>query len=130
MDDVSSPKVTEYRSSPASEYLLTNLRAWPLRDGELTMLVDPLAPPLPPVSWLADQLPMLWMLLTLTASEGASEVSGVPPPPTVMATFVSQDAPLSPHAFTCSVCAPPAAETSAFTDVLSTMVVLELLSSE
>ena len=130
MDDVSSPKVTEYRSSPALENFVTNLRAWPLRDGEPTMLMLPLELPGPPVSWTCAQLLKVWMLVILTASEGASEVSVPLPAPTVMAMFVSHAAPWLPHALTCKVCAPAAAVTEALKESLSTTAVFELLSSE
>ena len=66
-------------------------------------------------------------LLTVTPFE---EPEPVPEPVTVMATFVSHAAPWLPHALTCSVCAPVAAETEALTASLSTTAVFELLSNE
>lgn len=116
------------------------------------MLMLPLAEPEVPGSWLSSQLLSDWMLLTLVASEGTTELAEEEEPVdpeepdeeepepdpevleelelTVMATLVTQTAPLSPQAFTCSVCAPADALTEAATDVLFTMVVEVLLSSE
>lgn len=48
----------------------------------------------------------------------------------VMATSVTQTAPLSPQAFTCRVCLPAVADTVASIEVLFTIVVSVLLSSE
>lgn len=113
---------------------VTNLRACPLRVGEVTMLVDPLALPLAAVSCVAVQLDSVWTLLTDRAPEGA-EVPLLPllvvePPLTEMATLLAHPAPWLPHDFTCSVCAPLLAVTCVFTEVPLMMVVSELLSSE
>lgn len=48
----------------------------------------------------------------------------------LIAILATQEAQLFPHDFTCSVCAPAEAATDAETVVLSTIAVLELLSSE
>jgi hypothetical protein len=78
------------------------------------------------------------MLLVLFAFEGMAgplpPLLLVPletePPFTTMATSETQEAPLLPHAFTCSVCGPELADTFAFTASAFTAVVFELLSSE
>ncbi len=96
------------------------------------MLMLPLELPGPPVSCVAFQSLNVWISLTLAASEaidGPLFVAELEPPLTVIAMSVSQETPL-PHAFTCNVCAPDPAVTSALTDLPSTTVVSELLSSE
>src|SRR6202161_2011708 len=71
--------------------------------------------------------PPLEGLVTLTASE---ETTGGDPPVTVMATSVTHEAPPLPQDLTCRVCAPDGAVTLGFMEVLTTMVVFALLSSE
>ena len=61
--------------------LVVNARAWPLCEGELTMLVLPGAVPEPvAVSKIAIQLLRLSMLLTLAESAGTREALAPPLP--------------------------------------------------
>jgi len=57
----------------------------------------------------------------LVAYEGTNDALA-PDVVTVMATSVTHEAPLSPHAFTCTVCAPVADKTEASMDEPSMML--------
>jgi hypothetical protein len=97
-------------------------------EGELSMLMAPLEVPVVPPSWIAVQLPSVWMLPTRTASEGTTEVAL--PPVTSIETSVTQTFPLSLQTFTCRVCQPFGAETGPFMLSVGKLEVLELLSRE
>ena|SRR5579871_3234546 len=85
---------------------MANLRAAPLRAGELVVPVQPLELPGVPLSCTADQPPIASRLLTLDAPAGTE-----PEPLTLTETSVTHEAPDIPQAFTCNVCPPAAADT-------------------
>src|ERR1035437_6633639 len=121
VDWVSSPKVTQYRKPPLLVNLLTNSRGIPAWDGDPTRVIVPLEVPFVALSWVPCQLLSAWMLLTLTAFEGTTEVSVEGSPgafETVMATSDTQTAPPVPHDLTCSVWVPSFAVTLVSIDVL------------
>ena len=88
-------------------------------------LIVPVELPPDPVSCCAAQLLRVCKLPTLIAPVGITGVEA-----TVMATSVTQEEPLLPHALTCRVCDPVPEATMASTDGAYTMVVSVLLSSE
>jgi hypothetical protein len=79
-----------------------------------------------------NDAPLLGALM-LTVPEVLEEPPDVVvpvPDATLMGILATQPAPPLPHDFTCTVCAPAEAVMEAATEVLFTIAVFELLSSE
>jgi hypothetical protein len=97
----------------------------------------PLDEPDVPPSWMVCQLPKAWMLLTLTAFDGMTELEPDEPPvllagaaTTLTETSVTQTPPTPFHTFTWRVCEPLGAATGPFMYCAGQLDVLLLLSNE
>src|ERR1017187_9670810 len=88
-------------------------RAAPLKDGELTRPLEPVAAPGVPGSLFHAHPGRVWMLFACTTPEGGAELEGT----TLTMTSETPAAPLDPQHLTCRVCWPFPAMTMTLKDV-------------